>query len=683
MYDYRVAVAAPLEQLYVYSHQQKLAIGTRVRVVFGKRRLQGVVLEQMEKRVDTNAFAVKEIEAVLDCGEAYFSPVLLAMARFISAYYFCPLGWVLAQMSPNYSGNKSEVYQQTQENSSKWVNNQDEHVLTAGQQEAFAKICVQQDDSRPILLRGVTGAGKTELYLRLIKHIIEQEDTSAQVLLMIPEIALTVQMVRVLSQRFPQQVVVVHSGMTPKQRWDVFQRLRSGACSILLGPRSSIFAPFVRLRLLVVDEEHDSSYKQDSNLAYNARDLAIWRAKQEGARVLLGSATPSLESWHNVLRGKYRLVELLEPVHRVGEKKISLLQRRVQPQSELDTPVAKTILSPEVCDKIKSVLAIDKQVMVIINRRGYSRFLLEQNSNEPVCCPNCSVSLTLHIFSRRSSKNSKEQASQQQLLRCHYCDYRIGLQVFLQLHAQGSYCICGYGSQQIEQVIRESFPDAVVERLDSDTVRKKAVFNEVLTRFRAKEIQILVGTQMLAKGHDFPSVSLLVLLHAEQMLWLPDFRAAERTYQLLVQAMGRTGRSNDTSEVVIESSRIDLPIIRLAVEQNYELYVKRELAFRAQFAYPPYVRMACFEFYARNAKALSMCAERISRMLVASEETAVRGPCDPPIAKINNVHRKVVYFSARNTSELHRLLQRWLTKIKPVLASGVKFRVDVDPQMIL
>ena len=431
---YQIAVAVPIDRLYVYAHAEALVVGTRVEVLLRNQRKHGVVVASVSAPPD---IAVKEIARVLDdIGTPYFAPTLMAMARFASSYYSCPLGWVLAQMTPAYRGAQA----QTDEPSSA-LRVSAAPTLTPAQSQVLTELLEHIEDT-PILLRGVTGSGKTELYMHLIEHLLE---TAGQALVMIPEIALAGQLEHVLQQRFPEQVAVAHSGMTAKQRWNSYQQIRTGARAILLGVRSSVFAPFKCLRLIIVDEEHDSSYKQDSNLAYHGRDLAVWRAKHEGAAIVLGSATPALESWHNAKSGKYRLIELNESVHGNSNKRITLAQRNLAAlASELDAPTQEYLLSDTVCAKIAATMQAGKQIVIIVNRRGYARFLLDRRAGEPVSCPNCSVSLTLHDVRK--------------VLRCHYCDYRVSLAGFLHQRQREDFQVYGFGSQQVEHAVKDKFP---------------------------------------------------------------------------------------------------------------------------------------------------------------------------------------------------------------------------------
>lgn len=665
---YQVAVDAQVDHPFTYAHQGRLQRGTRVLVPFGKQQSYGVVLDAVEEQEFT--YRVKDIGRVLDL-EPYYSPTLLQIAHFVSRYYLCPLGRVLALIAPRHLTTSNDA---NLDDSNPPRGISAAPTLTAAQQRALRAI--QASDSRkPVLLHGVTDSGKTELYLHLIAALLAtpQGNPPTQFLVMVPEIALTGQMVRVFTQRFPEQVIVTHSALTVRQRWEAYRILRRGHHAVLIGPRSSIFAPFANLRMIIVDEEHDSSYKQGTHLAYHGRDLAVYRGQLERAQVILGSATPSLESWHNALTKKYQLVELRERIHHQYPQQVRVLKKNPTAlQLDLSTVSAGQeveVLSAITSARIAATINQGRQVIVIINRRGFSHYLLAKETGNVINCVNCSVSLTLH-------DNFK-------LLKCHYCDHRMPLAEVLEKHQQENFQVCGYGSERIETVLRQKFPDAKIDRLDSDTTARKERLESVLERFRQREIDILVGTQMLAKGHDFPGVALLVILHADQMLSMPDFRAAERTFQLLVQAMGRAGRSSASSEVLVEVERTQLPVIEAALAQDYHAFVQAELAFRQQFHYPPFTRLACLELNSSNARRLEETAAKISKIFVRSGDLQIRGPSDPPLPKINNRYRKVIYFCARDAQSLHTLLQAWLQKLKPLVPNNIRIKLDVDPQSTL
>ena len=664
---YEIAVATPVARTFTYSYHDALSAGTRVRVPFGKRHLRGVVLAEVAP--EDTAYEIKDISE-LDDDQPYYSSTLLTIARFLSDYYICPLGWVLAQMSPSYRPPRIRKRKSKDGLSTEPPPTDKLVELTAGQQRVLQEIRQLKND-KPILFYGVTDAGKTEIYLRLIADLLEGD---GQALVMVPEISLTAQTAGVFQRRFPNQATVVHSGLTQRKRWQSYEMIRTKQRSVLIGPRSSIFAPFVNLQLIIVDEEHDNSYKQDNKLCYHGRDIAVMRGNLDQAKVVLGSATPSLESWYNSTIGKYYRVELHQRVHTQDNKSIHLLKKDSATNKNIalnqakDDRAGSERLSPAIISRIDKTLTADKQVIVIINRRGFSHFLINLRNNEVLGCPSCSVSLTLH--------------DNFTLLKCHYCDHRVSLAEVV-AGQERDWEICGYGSERIEQILQKHFPTARVARLDSDVATKAGYLNETLGKFRDHQIDILVGTQMLAKGHDFPRVALLVLLQADQMLSLPDFRAAERTFQLLVQAMGRAGRSDSSSEVVIEVVRDDSPIVATAVAQNYPTFVEQELEFRRQFNYPPFTRMACIEMSSKNTDHLENSAEKIGQQLANSRDLRVIGPADPPIVKINKSYRKVIYFTANNVKELHNLLVNWLTKLPTMISSDVKLKIDVDPQSTL
>ena len=664
---YEVAVATRVAQTFTYSYKDTLLAGTRVRVPFGNQHLRGVVLAEVP--TEDTPYTIKDISE-LDESEPYYSPTMLTIARFLSDYYLCPLGWVLAQMSPNYRTPRIKPRKTKKDDLPTEQATTDKLVeLTVGQQRALQEIS-QFEDHKPILFYGVTDAGKTEIYLRLIAELLEG---NGQALVMVPEISLTAQTAGVFQRRFPNQATVVHSGLTSRKRWQSYELVRTKQRSILIGPRSSIFAPFANLQLIIVDEEHDNSYKQDSNLCYHGRDIAVMRGTLDRAKVVLGSATPSLESWYNSITGKYHRVELLQRVHAQDNKAIHVLKRDKVATKSIDLAqvkdrVGSERLAPAIVSRIAKTLTDGRQVIVIINRRGFSHFLINVRNNEVLGCPSCSVSLTLH--------------DNFTTLKCHYCDHRLSLAEVV-AGQERDWEVCGYGSERIEKVMQKHFPEARIARLDSDLTTKAGYLNETLGKFRDHQLDILVGTQMLAKGHDFPRVALLVLLQADQMLSLPDFRAAERTFQLLVQAMGRAGRSNNSSDVVIEVIRDDSPIVATAIAQDYPAFVEQELEFRRQFNYPPFSRMACVEMSSQNTNHLQDSAEKIGQQLARSQDIRVLGPADPPIVRINKRYRKVIYFTANNVKELHSLLVSWLAKLPTMISRDVRLKIDVDPQSTL
>ncbi|MCX6128615.1 MAG: primosomal protein N' [Proteobacteria bacterium] len=409
--------------------------------------------------------------------------------------------------------------------------------LTQEQQTVLSRLTHEglgHVQAKPFLLHGVTGAGKTEVYLHLIAEVLAS-DQNAQVLVMVPEIALTPQMTRIFMARFPAQVAVVHSAMLDAERWAQIESIRLAQKRILIGPRSSVFAPFAKLSLIIVDEEHDSSYKQANGLSYNGRDVAVMRGYLEKALVVLGSATPSLESYANAQQGKYNLLELPNRVHGRGLPEVELIQaelgqvfaRKLGPRSRMPNLVELPI-DARIMDALRENHAQGMQAMVIVNRRGFAYFLFSLRERRAVGCPNCSISMTVHKHST--------------VLRCHYCDFSQNLEDIASPEERDAFVMVGYGSEQMELYLRQAVPGARIQRVDADAVSHRQSLPAILNDFRTGHIDILVGTQMLAKGHDFARVTLICILEVDQVLNLPDFRAGERAFQLMVQAAGRAGR---------------------------------------------------------------------------------------------------------------------------------------------
>lgn len=545
--------------------------------------------------------------------------------------------------------------------------------------------------SRVFLLHGVTGSGKTEIYLRLIADVLARDD-AAQALVLVPEISLTPQMTRVFERRFPGVVAVVHSAMSDPDRWAQLYRVRSGEAKILIGPRSAVFGPFQSLKLILVDEEHDGSYKQSTGLTYNGRDVAVLRGKLEGATVVLGSATPSMESYHNALSGRYTLLEMpervtgralpaIEIVHaaRANQKGTAMTPRSRGPHSRdvlVADEAAEIPIDPRVLEELRANTAAGRQAIVLVNRRGYAYYLFSLDEKKAVQCPNCSISLTLHARST--------------ILRCHYCDYHIHVDKILKERPDDTLVAVGYGSQKAEDCLTQRLPGARIVRLDSDTVSDRDLLPRTLGQFRAGEIDILVGTQILAKGHDFPNVTLIVILEVDQLLGLPDFRAGERTFQLIVQAAGRAGRAEHAGRVLIQTMRSTHPVVMAAIEQDYGAFAKRELSFRKQHAYPPFARMIAVEINGPDKPKLNELCLRIEgwveQMAMLKPELLAKvrilGPAAPPIETIRGRHRRTVIFSSEETQSL-RVLAQYFTTAFAKLPHDVRLKIDVDPQSLI
>ena len=766
-----VAVPCPLHQTFSYTYSKPLQPGIRVKVSFGRRELIGIVVSQ-ELKPATNSIKfekhkLKEISEVID-KYPLFSSNLLALAKFMSQYYFHPIGEVFKMMSPGSSQSiNSETWKLSEQgiaaklapshphheliklifakkealskatvlkkinvyndlntpkqaiqaeslfdlklleknlvksighrsSSNQTLSKQDsdlkvasKHTLT--QEQGFAFEALQkilngcETFIKPTLLWGVTGSGKTEVYLQIIENILSniRGQKPAQVLMLVPEISLTPQMTSVFSERFPNIVGVTHSGLSDGARWSVLEQIRTGHIRILISPRSGVFAPFRNLKLIIVDEEHDSSYKQNSNLRYNGRDIAIYRAKLEGVGCILGSATPSMESYQNALSGKYHLLKLNQRAKGSKLPKVSIIKNDALKRGSLIN--ARTLqlhtgetsyISREVLDALNETLELKQQAIVILNRRGYSYYLYDQKNREVLLCPSCNISLTLH-------KSNLE-------LKCHYCQYKTHFAQIKKQDPESNYYAIGLGSQKAEDQLKELLPHAKITRLDSDIASKRDQLVKILSEFREGQIDILVGTQILAKGHDFPNVGLTVLLNCDQMLRLPDFRTAEKTFQLMVQAAGRSGRAELSGKVLLQTLDGDDPTIAAAVHHDFETFAKNELEFRASYSYPPFAKLILWDISSPQLKSLNnYCKSLEGHFEQASlksrkvfEKLKIIGPISPTIDKILNRYRKLVIFSSKDISCLHSFHKYILTTI-PKQPYSIRLSVDVDPQNLL
>ena len=517
-----------------------------------------------------------------------------------------------------------------------------------------------------VLLHGVTGSGKTEIYLHLIARCLERGRSA---LMLVPEIALTPAMQSLFFTRFGEQVALLHSGLTEKERDDAWWRVRRGEAEVVLGTRSAVFAPLANLGVVIVDEEHDSSYKQDETPRYHGRDVAVVRAQFAGALALLGSATPSLESYWNARRGKYHLLKLEERV--VGRKLAAV--EVVDMRQEFRETHTQAPISRKLKAEIEAQLRAAAQTMLLLNRRGYAWFLLCRSCGQTLTCVNCSVSLTYH---RREHR-----------LTCHYCGYSAAVPSVCPACGSEYLHYVGEGTEKLEQRFAELFPGARVARLDRDVARRRSEFLRVLSDFREGKIDILVGTQLIAKGHDFPGVTLVGVVSADIGLGLPDFRAAERTFQLVTQVAGRAGRGDTPGRVLVQTLFPDHYAIRLASEQNYEGFFSKEMGFRRMMHYPPITALANVvaqhEKLERAAQVAKEMGEFFTRVEGRYPGIKILGPGPAPLAKVERRYRIQFLLKSVSRASLHALLKQMA---QHCALSGFQPRevmIDVDPVNIM
>src|SRR5215207_2165392 len=553
----------------------------------------------------------------------------------------------------------------------------DTHVPTQPQRRALARLAAAPP-GHVALLHGVTGSGKTLVYLELLRRVVLEEGKSAIVL--VPEIALTPQTVDRFRAVFGDQIAVLHSALSDGERYDAWLALRRGEKRIAVGARSAIFAPLRDLGAIVVDEEHESSYKQGEAPRYHAREVSIVRARAEGAVVVLGSATPSLESWSNAQSGKYELLTLPERAGVARLPKVAVVALRLEnakaPPTE--TPSADAAfamaVSPALADALRERLTRREQTILLLNRRGYAAFVQCGTCGDVATCPNCSISLTYHRTPER--------------LVCHYCQHAEPLHEACPRCAGARLRQRGLGTQQVERMLVERFPTARVARMDVDTTSGKWAHTEILDRVAAGEVDILLGTQMIAKGLDFPDVTLVGVIDADVGINLPDFRASERCYQLLAQVAGRAGRGPKGGRVLIQTRVPTHHAVRCAVSHDYEAFVREEYAGREHPVYPPVVRVANVVFSGateRDVEALAQRGAAWIRRLVGGHASGVTmvGPAPCPVEKIKNRWRWHVLLKAEHPGELTRVARYFLERFEIPKREQMRVTVDRDPVALL
>ncbi len=539
------------------------------------------------------------------------------------------------------------------------------HALNAQQRAAFDQISAALDAKsfRTFLLQGVTGSGKTEVYLRSIEAALAQ---GRGALMLVPEIGLTPAVAGQFHQRFGERVAILHSAFHDSERAQEWRRIRSGEAGVVVATRSGVFAPVRNLGLIVVDEEHDQSYKQQETPRYHGRDVAIVRARDAGAVVVLGSATPSLESRQNADRGKYTRIELRERIERRPMPEVQLIDMR----EEFHETRKSATFSRKLIEAIGERLNNGEQSMLLLNRRGFSSFVVCRECGERMQCVNCSVTMTYHRRDRR--------------MLCHYCNYSARVPERCAKCDSDFMQFVGLGSERVEDELHGAFPKARIARLDRDTVGGKRDYETILAGFRGGDYDILVGTQMIAKGHDIPNVTLVGIVSADIGLGLPDFRAAERTFQLLTQAAGRAGRGETPGIVLLQTINPDHYAIQCAAAQDYEAFYKRELEFRRAMSYPPFAALANVVVRGRSEEeALSRSAALARLLQPPPEGVRVLGPAIAALAKLKTEYRYQMLLKSSSRPALNKVLgelRRFAASEKWNAASLV---IDVDPVTLL
>lgn len=542
--------------------------------------------------------------------------------------------------------------------------------LTPEQHKVLEQLrpAVRSKKFAPFLLHGVTGCGKTEVYLRAAEETLA---TGRDVLVLVPEIALATQLEAHFVSRFGDQVVLQHSGLTRAERFDQYHKALSGQARIVVGARSALFAPLPDPGLIVVDEEHDSGFKQDDSFRYHGRDMAVVRARNHDAVVILGSATPSITSYANTGSGKYTLLTMKK---RVADRPLPAVTIVDLNRKDVKEKGKKGIIRSVLKARLEQNLEMGNQSILLLNRRGFSTSLICRDCGTPVQCSHCNVSLTLH-------KNRDR-------LLCHYCGFSLAAKTVCFECRSMDLVPAGFGIERVEEEVKGLFPEAVVARIDSDTAADKRQFLKLLRKMQDGDIDILIGTQMIAKGHHFPGVTLVGIVWADGGLCMPDFRAAEKTFQLITQVTGRAGRGEKPGEVIIQTMRPDHYAILYAQQHQYELLYQQEMRLRRSPAFPPYVRLVAVRIEGRVEQEVQKTALMTGRFLRAGVEKqktglAVLGPAPAPLDRIKDRYRWQLLLKGQNSEELKEMTIQLEKEKADLVSGGCRLIIDVDPENMM
>jgi primosomal protein N' (replication factor Y) len=538
--------------------------------------------------------------------------------------------------------------------------------LTPSQNQIINSIydAVPKGEFTPILLHGVTGSGKTEIYILSIMKVLQQ---GKKALLLTPEISLTPQLSRRFRSHFDSLVSLLHSGLTPRERLSEWWNIKEGNRTVVIGTRSAIFAPLDDVGIIIVDEEHDTSYKQEENPRYNARDLAVMRAKIENAIVLLGSATPSLESYYNAEKGKYQYLQLAE---RIFPGKLPQVEI-VDMNEEFKKEGKRRIISELLFSEIDKCLSRKEQSLILLNRRGYASYLKCRKCGYIPICANCSMSLTYHLDEHK--------------LKCHYCGYSRRPPERCK-ECEGEYIhYIGEGTEKIEEEISHFFPDAEVSRMDRDTTRYRGAAEKIITLFTAGDVDILIGTQMIAKGHDIHNVTLMGIISADIALGLPDFRSSERTFQLLTQASGRSGRGELPGKVIIQTNHPNHYSIEMAEKQDFHSFYQKEMRFRRIMKYPPFTYLVNVIIKGRSLDKLKKKAIKVANKLREKDSRSIwiLGPSPAPLSKMKGNYRYQIVLKVKNRNRLKELIEGTLLDLRRQHFAMKDILIDVDPLSLM
>ncbi len=662
-----IVVSRPIEGPFTYSISKRLKehvkIGSCVEVSFGNKKTIGYVVDLSLKSKIKN---IKPIVQVLD-ESPLLDAQMLELTKWISDYYYSSWGEAISAAVPSVLKKGLKVKsrkrrKEIEKEDVEFIDGSDKHLFPTPQQKQALdsiKSCMDNAFHRVFLLHGVTGSGKTEVYLQSIAHALNMGRSS---IVLVPEISLTPQTVARFRARFGEKIAVLHSRLLGSRRASEWRRISSGEAQIVVGARSAIFAPVKNLGLVVVDEEHETSYKQEDVPRYNAREVAIKRAELSNAIVILGSATPSLESFYAARNGHYALIELHERIDSRFLPEVEIVDMR----EELTRVKRLPIFSQSLKNWIDKDISEDKQVILFLNRRGFSTFVSCRKCGYVVTCKRCNVSLTYHFHKRK--------------LVCHHCNYKMDPPDVCPQCNSSYVKYWGIGTEKVESEVHRFFPKAVISRMDTDATHKRGTHEKVLAKFKDHKIDILVGTQMIAKGLDFPKVTLVGVISADTALNLPDFRSGERTFNLLTQVAGRAGRGDLGGKVIIQTYTPGHYSIQAAKNHDYHSFYDKEISLRKELNLPPFCHMVSLTFRGRKEEKVLKVSESIRNRLLKkgkSKKVEVVGPAPSPISRMKDIYRWNLFLKSEKVEHAVALLKKVLGRRRK--EGGVIITVDVDP----
>jgi primosomal protein N' (replication factor Y) len=664
--DMYVAVTFELgaERTFTYSvperFRARVGPGHRVLVPFMRGERYGFVVGDADP---PEGFAAKDIIDVPD--ESPLVPAtLMELAGWMSSYYHSPLGMVLGMMLPPGvgAGKVSKPRRDVREDTEGLTDysKKSEITPTSAQEKAISTVIgpMAKGVFSPFVLHGATGSGKTEVYIRSITGLPE----GSGAIVLVPEISLTPQLVGRFRERFGDRIAVMHSGLTESQRRAEWRRVREGEASVCIGARSAVFAPFDKVGLIVVDEEHDGSYKQEEGVRYNGRDVAVMRAKLQGCPVMLGSATPSLESYHNAMEGRYSLLELPERVTGHGQPRVRIIDIRERKEKDL--------IQPELVEKTRECLKAGRQAIFFINRRGFSDFLICRDCGHVPGCTNCSISLTFHQCAKKLS--------------CHWCGTDSEPPGLCPECGGDKLKLIGGGTEKVEEELAALFPDVKLTRMDRDTITKRGAFRELLEEVASGRSGILVGTQLVAKGHDIPNIGLVGVVLADYGLHGADFRAAERVFQVVMQVAGRAGRGDHPGEVIVQTYSPEHYSLIFASKHDYKGFYDIEAEAREELSYPPFSRLALVSVKGVKDDKAKRGAEAAKTALTRAAKgtnVIILGPAPAPIRRVRGKYRYNILLKSKDVRPLHAVIDKAVKGLAESKAlSGCRLDVDIDPQ---